>query len=135
MPSYTVNFKDARFKAVKFRISARTRVASGERGARDTTSMVIELWVNSNNDQLPGEARTALFGYSFRPHTQEPDVVTVDVHKEGSDESTALCTYTFQRGWVTTYREYRPPGQADIMLYLKFRAMFSDSPTTEVDVS
>lgn len=134
--SYEVTFGDASFKGAEFRASAVTPPGTGERGGRDTTAITIEVWVNSHDDDLPEDARAALFNYSFRPQNQDPHVLTVKVRETTTEGGPALCTYTFQRGWVTTYREYSvlERNQRNIKLYVKFRALVSEDPTSEVSV-
>jgi hypothetical protein len=132
---YRVNFGGASFVAYTYQVSAETQVAAGERAARDTTSITIDLLVNSNNVDLPHSEREKLFHYSFRPQNQEPELLTVEVREPGTEDSAKpLCTYTFQRAWVTLYREYRAPGQPDIQVQVRFRALFNVSPTPEVEV-
>ncbi len=133
---YRTNFGEATFVASSVKVSAYTQVAAGERAARDTTSINVDLWINSNDVDLPHSEREKLFEYSFRPQNQEPDLLTVEVREPGTDdEAEPLCTYTFQRAWVTLFREFRAPGQPDIQVQVRFRALFNVSPTTEVEVS
>jgi hypothetical protein len=134
--AYMLTFGDASFAASNFKMTSETATAKGQRGARDTTVMTIEAWANSTESDLPSDAREALFNYSFRPQTQEFQTLTAEIREPGKDlDGQPLCTYTFQRSWVTHYREHRPPGRPDVQVYVKFRALFSQDATTEVKVS
>ena len=131
---YEITYGDATFNAAEFRAQAETLPDTGQRGAVNTTALTIEVWVNSNPTDLPADARKALFEYSFRPQTQDTRVLTAKVRRSG-DASPTLCTYTFKQGWVTTYREFCDSGpRSNVQLYVKFRALVSEDPTSEVEV-